>query len=477
MAAPDMTTPGAPADPAGSDDPPLYPPTVTPPEGPLGLPRFFLRFVRNPIATLPRQVYEQPVCRPAGDRLSAIWITDPGLTETILLRRSASFPKTALEQRIFGPVLGHGILTSDGEAWRWQRKCAAPMFRHAEILAYVPAMAAAGEAQLARWRGAAAGHVAAIDAAMTETTFDVITHTILAGCDAREGAVVKEAGQRFLEPISWPIAYAMLGLPGWLWHPGRTRMLRAAAAERAAVRELARRRRAEPEPRGDLLARLLAARHPDTGEAMSEDALVDNLATFLAAGHETTAKALTWTLYLLARAPAWQRRVRAEVLDAAGSRPITAADIAHLSVTQRVLKEAMRLYPPAPVLTRVAAEPVDLAGNAIAAGTLVVMPIFAIHRHRRLWDDPDRFDPDRFLPDREAAIPRTQYMPFGFGPRTCIGSSFAMIEATTLLATLVRGAVFEWDGHHAPEPVSRVTLRPRGGMPLRVTALDVALSD
>ena len=163
--------------------------------------------------------------------------------------------------------------------------------------------------------------------------------------------------------------------------------------------------------------------------------------------------------------------MRAEVVEVAGRHSIDATDIVRLELTQRVLKEAMRLYPPAPVLTRLAREKVVLGEHEVPAGTLVVIPIYALHRHRRLWVDPDRFDPDRFLPDAEAEMPRAQYMPFGFGPRTCIGSSFAMIEATAILATLVRGAHFSWDGRHLPEPVSRVTLRPKGGMPLGVTIL------
>jgi cytochrome P450 len=237
---------------------------------------------------------------------------------------------------------------------------------------------------------------------------------------------------------------------------------------RGAVASIIARRRAEGGGTSDLLGRLLAARDPDTGEPMSDKQLIDNLLTFLAAGHETTAKALTWTLYLLARAPEWQRRVREEVERVAGSGPIEARHIEALKVTQRVLKESMRLYPPAPMLSRMAAETVDLSGWRIGKGTLIIMPLFAVHRHRRLWEDPDRFDPDRFLPEREASRPRAQYLPFGFGPRTCIGMSFAMIEATAMLATLVRAARFEWDGAHLPEPISRVTLRPRGGMPLQV---------
>jgi cytochrome P450 len=219
----------------------------------------------------------------------------------------------------------------------------------------------------------------------------------------------------------------------------------------------------------DLMGRLMRVRDPDTDTPMSDKQLIDNLLTFLVAGHETTAKALTWTLYLLARAPEWQERVRAEVRDVAGTAPIGAEHLDRLRMTRQVLQEAMRLYPPAPVLTRVTSAPVELAGHTIGPGVLINMPIFAIHRHRKLWDDPERFDPERFTPEREKKLLRTQFMPFGFGQRICIGMSFAMIEATVLLAMLVRGAHFAWDGHHAPEPVSRVTLRPKGGMPLIVT--------
>jgi cytochrome P450 len=205
---------------------------------------------------------------------------------------------------------------------------------------------------------------------------------------------------------------------------------------------------------------------------MSEKQLIDNLATFLAAGHETTAKALTWTLYLLARAPEWQERVRTEVENVAGSSSIDAQHLDRLPITRSVLKESMRLYPPAPVMTRRAAQDLTLGGIPLAMDTLIMIPIFAVHRHRKLWDDPDRFDPTRFDPEREAKYPRTQFMPFGFGPRTCIGATFAMMEATAILATLVRAARLEWDGKHAPEPISRVTLRPRGGMPLVVSLRD-----
>lgn len=449
----------------------LYPPHAEPADVAQSLPRFIARFIRNPLTALPRQVYEESIVTlpSVGDRIA--WVADPALVERVLLTEQESFPKTPLDKRALGPALGSSILTSEGAEWRWQRKTAAPPFRHAEILAYVPAMTDAADKQLGRWSARPEGAIAEIDGVMTVTTFDVISRTVLAGCGQAEGDVIRSAGQEFLEPISWPIAYGMLGLPDWLWHPGRGRMLRAAARQRAAVAAVIQRRRTEPGMPGDILARLLAARHPETGEPMSDDQLVDNLTTFLAAGHETTAKALTWALYLLARAPSWQERIRDEVRTVAGTRPIAPAGIESLAVTTRVVKEAMRLYPPAPVLTRLASEDVTLGPKHLTKGTLVVIPIYAVHRHRKTWVDPDRFDPDRFLPEHERDHHRAQFMPFGFGPRTCIGASFAMIEVVTLLATLVRGAAFEWDGRHRPEPVSRVTLRPKGGMPLKVRVL------
>jgi len=446
----------------------LYPPTAVPSPKPLALWRFLWRFVDNPLRALPQQVYEQPLVVYDKSPGGLVWVTDPGLIERILLQDHDKFTKTTLEKRVFKETLGDGILTSEGASWRWQRRIAAPLFRHQDLLGYVPTIVAAAEAEIARWRGQAPGSVQAIDRSMTDVTFRVITSTILAGADAAEGETVKRAGVEFLSPITWEIAYAMMRFPDWLWHPAKSRIRRAGREMRAAVASIIARRRAEGGAASDLLGRLLAARDPDTGQPMSDKQLIDNLLTFLAAGHETTAKALTWTLYLLARAPDWQRHVREEVERVAGNDSIEARHLEALEVTQRVLKESMRLYPPAPVLSRTAAEATELDGRPIAKGTLIIIPVFAVHRHRKRWHDPDRFDPDRFLPEREAGRPRALYLPFGFGPRTCIGASFAMIEATAMLATFVRAARFEWDGVHLPEPISRVTLRPKGGMPLQV---------
>ena len=452
----------------------LYPPTVVPPAKPLGMVPFLKRFVENPLKAIPIQAYTDPmVVLRQGGRVTA-WITAPELTEQLLISRADEVVKTPIEARVFGATLGSGILIAEGREWRWQRRAMAPLFRPAEIATYVPAFTRAADGVLDRLRRAPAGTAHAIDTLMPDATFEIITATMLAGIEPAETSQMKAETSRFLDRVSWEVAYGVLGFPTWLWHPAKRQMRQAGQAMRRVVGRIVARHRTErgsSQTDGDLLARLIAARDPDTGAAMTDDRLIDNLLTLLEAGHETTAKALTWTLYLLARAPHWQQRLRDEVASVAGTEAINGRHIARLVLTQQVLKEAMRLYPPAPVLGRMPQAEFKLGGETFPAGAMLVVPVFALHRHRKLWVDPDRFDPTRFAPEREAGIARTQYMPFGGGPRVCIGGAFAMAEAAAVLATLVRGARFDWDGRHLPEPVSRVTLRPKGGMPLFVTVL------
>jgi cytochrome P450 len=451
----------------------FVPPTVTPPAAPLPTGRMLLGILSNPIATLPQAVYEQGVVRsPLRLGRATVWVTDPVLVERILLGEHELFRKSPLERRVFKGTLGDGILTSQDASWKWQRRTAAPLFRPMDLAALVPAMAAEADTQLDRWRPCVPGSVQPIAEHMSEMTFRVISATMFKGSATADSETFWRASETSLNWVTWELVSGIAGLPEWVWHPGKWPRARAAAELRRVCRDLLQRRRAEGlKGHDDLLARLALARDPDTGALMDEEQVIDNLLTFLAAGHETTAKALTWTLYLLARAPEWQDRLRSEVLDVAGATKIEHAHIERLVATRQVLKEAMRLYPPAPMMTRIATADGRLGDVDIAAGTVTVLPIYAIHRHRKLWSEPDRFDPTRFSPEREKSYHRAQYMPFGFGPRLCIGMSFAMLEAQALLATLVRGARFAWDGKHVPTPQSRVTLRPKEGMPLEVTVL------
>jgi cytochrome P450 len=448
---------------------PLYPPRIRPPDGPLPIWRFLPQFLRNPLRTLPERVYHEPLYAPPSMGGRMAWVTAPDLVERILLTEHEIFPKSPIEVRIFSSVLGDGILTAEGQRWRWQRRTVAPLFRHQEIVAFVPAMAREADRLAQRWRSVPGQTVRRIDVDMTDVTFDVLAATLFAGASDAEEAAMKHHIGAYLEHTSWDLAFELLRIPAWVWHPAKPVMRHHARRLRATIDTVLKRERAAGFPGGGLMAKLGQAKDPETGEPMSDELIASNLLTFAAAGHETTAKALTWALYLLALSPEWQERVATEVSEVVGSGPIQSGHLDRLEVTRRVLKEAMRLYPPAPVLGRMATQPVDIGGQHFEAGAVLVIPVWAIHRHHALWEDPDRFDPDRFLPEREARMQRAQFMPFGFGPRTCIGMSFAMIEGVVLLATFVRAMRFATDRPLAPEPVSRVTLRPRGGMPLLVS--------
>jgi cytochrome P450 len=450
----------------------LYPPTVPPSDTALPALQFLFRVVRNPLLTLPKAAYEEPLAIIRARGRLFVWLSDPALVDEVVLERAADLEKTPVEKRVFSTALRDGILTADGKLWRWQRRTMAPMFRHSEILRYIPAMTGGADEQLARWRHSPPGAIQQVDRDMSAITFAIIGRTMLAGGLPAEADIIRRETAQSLSNISWEIAFAMLRIPRWMPHPTFFQLRRSARRLRGAVGSIIARRQARGGDHDDLLSRLLAARDPESGAPMDHDRLVNNLLTLLEAGHETTSRALTWTLYLLARAPEWQNRLREEVLAVANNGPLTADHLPSLRLTQQVLKEAMRLYPPAPFMSRHLMKPLVLRGESIPAGAMIMVSIYAIHRHRRLWTDPDRFDPMRFAPEREATLPRNQFMPFGAGPRICLGAAFAMAEATIVLASLLRGARFEWDGRHEPQPVSRVTLQPQGGMPLRVTMLD-----
>ena len=446
--------------------PRLVPPRITPPAQPLAGLAFVARFVRNPIAVVPQAAYDGDLVAGMRGRTPIVWITAPALIKQVLLDEREKFLKLA-QIRLLGPLLGKGILTSEGADWKWQRQASAPMFRPQELDGFVPTFVRAAERVIERWRARPAA-VQPVDRAMTEATFEVISATLLPSGDERMPQAIERSTGLFQRSGAWGQLYAIANLPRWLPQTGRRSMASAVGALRAAVGALIAERRAHPQAKDDLLHRLMQARDPESGQSMNDEQLVDNLLTFYLAGHETTAKALTWTLYLLARSPGWTRVLEEEIARVTGGAPINAGHVAELVLTQQVLKESMRLYPPVPLMTRQAVAETRLGEYAVRAGTSVVMPIYAIHRHAKRWADADAFDPARFAPEKEAAIPRYQYMPFGAGPRICIGMGFAMMEATAMLATLLRHARFAPLAGRDPAPVARVTLIPGGGMPLAV---------
>ena len=447
---------------------PFTPSRVVPPKRPQGRIMFAANFIRNPLASIPQAVYEQDFVRYSKGRVPLVWITDPASIKYVTLDRVPDFSKAA-QRRLLGPLLGNGILTAEGQEWKWQRQTSAPLFRHQDLAAMVPPIVRSTEKYLAGLSRAANGAPREISHDMTRVTFDVISATLLPGGTGEMEDVIERSTGKFQSSTGWTLLYALANLPTWLPRPGKQSGKENIRNLRAAVQSLIERRRAMSDKPDDLMQRLMDAKNPDSGERMSDQQLIDNLLTFYLAGHETTAKALTWTLYLLSRSPEWEARILDEVTRIVGDGAVEAAHIDKLKITQQVIKEAMRLFPPAPQFGRMALKDCKLGGEDVAAGTQVMIPVYAIQRHKKYWRDPDQFDPSRFSAANEAEISRYNYMPFGAGPRICIGMAFAMMEATAILATLVRSAKFQVAASHNPEPISRVTLIPKGGMPMHVT--------
>jgi cytochrome P450 len=446
----------------------VYPSTVPAPAEPLRPLSFLLSFVKNPLLVIPQAAYHEAIVQHGSRAGRVAWVVDPALIKDVLIDRSDLFPITPLQKRVLGPLGGNGVLTSEGTEWRWQRQVAAPLFRHAELLRYVPAMSRAAEVMLAIWAKDQTQPYRAIERDMTRVAFSVLAQTLLPDGDDDIGAAIERASEDFFKSIPWRFAHGHFELPAWLPHPGSRRMQRAERFLRKSVAELIAAGKTRPSTRDDLFTRLSKAKHPETGASMSSEMLLDSLLTFMMVGHESTAKALSWTLYLLSQSAEWTDKLRHEIESVAGDQPIAAEHIDRLQLTQQVVKEALRLYPPVPSICRYAASDVELGGQKVSAGTLVNIPMFVLHRHRRLWRDPDRFDPERFAPEAAAKIARTQFMPFGAGPRTCVGSAFATIEAIAVIATVIRGARFRLKPGYQPTPISRVTLGAKGGMPMQV---------
>jgi cytochrome P450 len=439
-----------------------------PPPRPLGL-RGVPTLGRNYVEAIPRAAYEENIVRISGALSDLLLVCDSDLIGEILVERPDAFERDIVTRRSFAPMIGPtSLFLAEGADWRWQRRAVAPIFRHDMLLSFVPIFTAMAQRQIERWRAAPRDQAVDAAAAMTRTTFDIIVEVMLGGSASLDSERYSRALTQSFDTIPWHVIYAVFSLPPWLPYPGRRRAMRERDFLHGDIRRIVAERRAAPSVEPDLLDHLLAARDPETGRTMTDTEVMTNLLTFIIAGHETTSVALTWTLWLLAKDQAVQQRVVDEVTAVAGDAALGAAHLEGLPFCRQVIQEAMRLFPPAPLIPRQPKAPMELGGMRISRQTRVHIPVFALHRNRRLWDHPNTFDPDRFAPERIKARARYAFLPFGGGPRICIGASFATIEAVALLAALVRAFRFQPVPDHKPKPVARVTLRPAHGMPLLI---------
>ncbi|MGH7856708.1 MAG: cytochrome P450 [Candidatus Binatia bacterium] len=390
--------------------------------------------------------------------LSYYVLSNPDDIEAVLVTKNRDFRKGRLgaERRL---LFGNGLATSDGDFWRRQRRLAQPAFHRERIAAYGESMVAFTEEMSASWRD---GEVRDLHADMMRVTLRNVAHTLFGTDASREAAEVAAALEVVMRFLALEEGFFLRLLPRGLPTPGRVRFRRAVARLDRIVFDLIARRRGDASDTGDLLSMLLAARDED-GSQMSDQQLRDETMTLFLAGHETTALALSWTFALLAEHPEIEGRLVEEV-SALGGRPPRVADLPRLRYAEKVVKESMRLYPPAWILARQALRDVEIGGYRIPAHAFVVMSQWVVHRDPRHFVEPKRFLPERWSEDFERRLPRHAYFPFGGGQRVCIGAPFAMMEAILVLATIAQRFRFSLLPGRRVVPEPSLSLRPKGGV-------------
>lgn len=439
---------------------PVHVPLVT---QPLSMWRSLQAARRNLLSIIPEIATRQPM---VTGKTGARWhmVMDPEAIRIMLLERLDNYPKSVVTKNLLRPAIGESLFIAEGAHWRWQRRAAAPVFSHRNVRNLSPIMT--GAAERCCDRIAQAGHHAVnMHDEMVATTFDVISDVTFSGDGVFDRDGVHRAIDDYIAAAGKVSLFDMLGFPDWVPRPGRMMSGKAVKQMKAVADDAieARVARAGQDGVPDLLDLLLAGEDPETKRSMNVAELRDNLLTFIVAGHETTALALSWSLYLCAFDQTVQDRAREEITHVLnGRRAVTGEDVENLPYVRQIVDEAMRLYPPAGLISRTAQVSDTLCGREIHKGDTVMIPIYALHRNHLLWDNPDLFDPDRFA-DRKA-INRYAYLPFGDGPRICIGASFAIQEAVIILATLLVRFRFHPIKGRDPEPVMIITLRPEGGV-------------
>lgn len=389
-------------------------------------------------------------------------VNHPDLIEEVLVHQSRNFHK-GFGHQLIKPIVGEGLLTSEGAFWLRQRRMAQPAFKRERINAYAPAMVACTAERLDRWQP---GQVIELYQEMMALTLDIAARTLfgsdMLGLTERLSTAFNTVQETFVTRF-----HALFNLPLWVPTPGNLRLRHAIRELDTVIFRLIEHARTNYQDRDDLLARMMQARDED-GSQMTDRQLRDELITFVLAAHETTALTLTWTLYLLAQNPEADARLGAEIQAVLGDRPATSADMAQLPYTENVIREAMRLYPPAYGFGRKAVAATELGGYPIPAGSMVFVVPWVTHRDARYFPEPEAFRPERWTPAFREQLPRFAYFPFGGGPRVCIGAAFAMLEAVLVLATLRQRFRFILEPGQTITPTPAITLRPLPGVSVRL---------
>jgi len=420
---------------------------------------------RNVLEIIPALAYRQPIV--SGEMLMR-WhmLADPGGLKRVMLDNLANYPKSEIMRRMLRPAIGNSLFNADGAEWKWQRRAVTPVFTHRNVVALAPAMTATAERACRRLESQ---DRAELVSEMLTATFDVICDVALSGREHFDGATFGRAIIRYFETAGRASLLDFLGFPEWFPRPGELLAAKSVHTMHDMVAAaIEARRRQAPGGADDLLNHMLGARDPETGQRMSKEELVHNMQFFIVAGHETTALALSWAFYLLAHSQEWQDRVRAEAGRHLGGRAAGPGDLEAMPLVEQALEETMRLYPPVGLLARTAVAKDELCGRTVQPNDIVFLPIWALHRHQMWWEGPEAFNPGRFAAENRSKLNKYQYLPFGAGPRVCVGADFAMMQARIILATLIQRFRFT-PASPGPRPVMMMTVRPEPGVFLRVT--------
>jgi cytochrome P450 len=389
-------------------------------------------------------------------------LNHPDHIEHVLQSGASNYDKATRSSAKIRAISGDSLLTSNGELWKRQRRLMQPSFHRKRIAGMAAEMTAFTDAMLQRWQThLASGEALDIAAEMMRLTYSIVGKTLLGAEVGRDSIDIEQAMETMLTHTyrSWG---NIVNVPAFLPTPGNVRFRRALQAVDQIVYRIIAEHRADSGANSNLLSILLQARDEQTGEGLSDSELRNETITFLLAGHETSANALAWTFYLLSQNPDVERQLRAELSAVLGRRSPTVEDLPHLTFTTMVIQEAMRLYPPIWAIERRAISDDVIKGFHIPAGSSVVISPYVLHRHEEFWPDAGRFDPMRF-----ASRPRA-YIPFGSGPRFCIGNEFAMMEARLIVPMVLQACHLELVEGLAVEPQPSITLRPKHGLRMKV---------
>ncbi|MBZ0284544.1 MAG: cytochrome P450 [Anaerolineae bacterium] len=444
------------------DFPPGPPPVGT---NPLAQLRFGLRVTGDPLNVMLgwfRQ-YGDIVHLQFGAAAHVYFLAHPDHFHTVLVEKADQFHKSPSykdEKRGLARILGNGLVTSDGDYWRRQRKLIQPAFHARRIEAYAEEMIRLTRHLLQSWQD---GKTVDVNDRMMWLTLAIVAKTILDTDITADTEKIAEAVTVFQR-----LAFGVDIFPLWMPTPSHLKQRRVEKAMNDVVAALITQRRKVAEDRGDLLSMLLNSVDED-GQGMTDKQIRDEIVTLFLAGHETTANALSWTWYLLAQHPEVEQKLHDELDSVLHGKPPTLADLKHLPYTEQVLQESMRLYPPVWNMSRQALADVEIGGYIIPKGSEVNLNTYAMHHDSRWWENPERFIPERFHPDRQINMPKMAYLPFSAGPRVCIGNSFAMMEARLILAAVASQYRLRMaDGQPSVKMEPLIALRPQNGLSMIV---------